>query len=266
MTHEEFVRKFNNLQYSSAEQNVFNEVAGDDLDVSALPKSVDLREKGHVTAIKDQNPCGTCWSFSAVASLESAHFKKTGNLVSLSEQNIVECTTSDAFGYHFKHTCNGFSAGGLPKNGINYAISNGIETEESYPYSPERLRTDYECQFSESKVAATFTDIESIPSGSEAALQKALADVGTVVSVGIDARQPSFQFYRSGVYNDPICSSVKLDHGVAVVGYGTTENGEDYWIVKNSWGTRWGEDGYIKIARNENNKCGVATNAVYAIA
>jgi len=260
MTDEEFVRKFNNLDFSSSEKNVLNQVGGN-LDVSALPKSVDWRKKGHVTPIKDQNPCGTCWAFSAIAALESAHFKKTGNLVSLSEQNVIECTT--AF-LGFRHTCNGrYTAGGWPKNAIQYAIEHGVDTEESYPYNPYTIDSD-KCQFSKAHVGATFTDMVSLDSGDEAGLQEAVATVGTI-SVCIDAGHRSFRHYKSGVYNEPSCTK-HCDHAVAVVGYDTTEDGEEYYIVRNSWGTKWGEDGYVKMPRNKDGFCGIDTHVVYPIA
>jgi len=111
-------------------------------------------------------------------------------------------------------------------------------------------------------IAATVTGYVSLPSGDEAALKVASAQVGPI-SIAIDANHASFQQYSSGVYYEPYCSSTRLDHAVLLVGYGT-ENGEDYWLVKNSWGTTWGDNGYIKMIRNYNNNCGVATEAVYA--
>jgi len=263
LTHEEYARKLNNFKQSSAQQNVFNE-AVEDVDVSALPKEVDWRKKGYVTPVKDQNPCGTCWAFSAVATMESAHFKKTGNLVSLSEQNLVQCSDPvDSKGHHYKHNC---YDGGDQADGINYGIKYGVDTEESYPYNAALLNsTDAKCLFKKSDVGATFSDIKFVPPKSEAALQKAVADVGTI-AVAIDASQESFEFYFDGVYKDVKCSSENLDHAVAVVGYGTTEDGEDYWLVKNSWGTWWGDEGYVKIARNKGNMCGIATYGLYAIA
>jgi len=247
MTNQEFVSQYNgyvapsDVQEAEAEENV---------DISSLPKSVDWREKGYVTPVKDQKQCGSCWAFSAVATMEGAHFKKTGKLVSLSEQNLVDCEKKD-------YGC----GGGLPVNGIQYVIDNGgIDTEASYKYTARNGH----CHFKKSTIGATISGIKTIPSGNEKALQKTVAKDGPV-SVGIDASHFSFQLYNSGVYNEMSCSSSQLDHGVAVVGYGT-EDGKDYYLVKNSWGKTWGESGYIKMSRNHNNQCGIATTAVLAIA
>jgi len=247
MTNEEFVKQFNGLNTPSNLEQADTEF---DIDVSSLPKSVDWRQKGYVTPVKNQAQCGSCWAFSAVVSMEGAHFKKTGKLISLSEQNLVDCVKED-------YGC----SGGLPFDGISYAIRNGgIDTEASYRYTAR----DGRCHFSKSHIGATFSEVRRIPMGYEIQLQKAVATVGPV-SVGIDAAHRSFQLYRSGVYHEPRCSTQRLDHGVAVVGYGT-ENGKDYYTVKNSWGSGWGEQGYIKMARNQHNACGIATNACYAIA
>jgi len=244
MTSGEFGAYYNGLR--SEGQNDLNVV---EIEAGDLPETVDWRTKGYVTPVKNQKSCGSCWAFSAVGSMEGAHFKKTGKLVSLSEQNLVDCD-------HVDMGCQG----GLPKNAFEYVIKNkGIDTEASYPYHGRKGQ----CKFSKSNIGATISSYASVKQGSEEDLKKAVATVGPV-SVGIDASHFSFQLYNGGVYHSIFCSQTKLDHGVLVAGYGT-EKGADYWLVKNSWGAGWGEHGYIKMSRNRKNNCGIATMANYPI-
>jgi len=243
LTNEEFVQQYTGFMPVDG-------LPESDVVVGDLPDSIDWRQKGAVTPVKNQGQCGSCWSFSAVGTIEGAYAIKTGNLVSLSEQQLMDCS-------RLNHGCNG----GNPYVALLYAyLEGGVDTEESYPYEERQGR----CRFDKNNIGAKITGSKRIEPGSEADLQNALGNIGPV-SVAIDAANPSFQLYKEGVYNEPACSSVALDHGVLAVGYGS-EGGQDYYIVKNSWGPQWGLGGYIKMARNKDNQCGIATMACYAIA
>jgi len=217
-----------------------------------LADTVNWVNKGAVTGIKNQGQCGSCWSFSTTGSSEAAHFFSTGNLVSLSEQNLMDCSHS-----YGNNGCNG----GDMDAAFQYIIANGgIDTEASYPY---QTASTYDCRYTIANRGATLTKYTDVSSGSETALQTAANK--TPVSVAIDASHNSFQLYTSGVYYEPACSTSQLDHGVLVVGYGT-DGADDYWLVKNSWGTTWGMSGYIWMSRNRQNNCGIATMASYPTA
>jgi len=215
-----------------------------------IPEVWDWRAKGAVTNVKNQGQCGSCWSFSSTGSLEGAWFLKTKNLVSLSEQNLIDCSTSQG-----NEGCNG----GFMDLAFSYVISNnGIDTEASYPYTATGPN---QCEFMRANVGADIKSYHNIPSGSESDLMEATFQQPT--SVAIDASHPSFQFYSGGVYNEPDCSSSILDHAVLSIGFGVYQETTPYWLVKNSWGTSWGLQGYIMMSRNKNNQCGIATAASY---
>ncbi|XP_050405617.1 procathepsin L [Patella vulgata] len=249
MTNAEFVAIMNG--YRSSEHKPSGLTFVSETPVNELPKEVDWRKKGYVTEIKNQGQCGSCWSFSATGSLEGQHFKKTGKLVSLSEQNIMDCSRREG---------NMGCEGGLMDQAFKYIKKNhGVDTEASYPY---RAR-DEKCHFKRADVGANLTSHVDVKKDNEDDLQKAVAEAGPV-SVAIDASHNSFQLYKSGVYDEKQCSSVNLDHGVLAVGYGARE-GKDYWLVKNSWGESWGMSGYIMMSRNKKNQCGIATSASYPL-
>jgi len=246
MTTEEFVKTMNGYVMNATRKAGSTFLPPSNVKV---PDEVDWRKEGYVTPVKNQGQCGSCWAFSTTGSLEGQTFKKSGKLVSLSEQNLVDCSAREG---------NKGCKGGLMDNAFRYIeINKGIDTEESYPY---QAKTEF-CRFKRNDVGATDTGFTDIQHGSEDMLQQALATVGPI-SAAMDAGHKSFQLYRSGIYSEKQCSPKKLDHGVLPVGYGTNEQG-DYWIVKNSWGTRWGMEGYFMLARNKNNMCGLATQASY---
>uniref|UniRef100_A0A671VIM1 Cathepsin S n=1 Tax=Sparus aurata TaxID=8175 RepID=A0A671VIM1_SPAAU len=216
---------------------------------AAVPDSIDWREKGYVTKVKDQGAHRSCWAFSAVGALEGQLFKKTGKLVDLSPQNLVDCSSTPKYG-------NLGSDGGWVDSAFQYVIDNqGINSEASYPYTGR-------CHCNSSDRAANCSDYIRLPEGDEEALKQALGTIGPI-SVAVDSSRLEFIFYKRGVYSDAYCTK-NLDHAMLAVGYGTL-NGQDYWLVKNSWGTNWGEEGYIRMARNKNDQCGIAQFACYPI-
>jgi len=218
-------------------------VHGAPKDIKSNPSAVDWRDSGAVTAVKDQGNCGSCWSFSTTGAMEGANKISSGSLVSLSEQNFVDCDDNGDHGCH----------GGLMDNAFEWAMSNGgVCSEENYAYTGKKGDcADSSCgeHYANPK---SFTDVEK---NSESALMSALAQ--QPVSVAIEADEKTFQLYKSGVLT--ASCGTNLDHGVLAVGYGT-DNGVNYWTVKNSWGDSWGESGYIRLARDVSQKqgqCGI---------
>ncbi|KAL0147622.1 hypothetical protein M9458_057064 [Cirrhinus mrigala] len=194
--------------------------------------------------------CGSCWAFSAVGALEGQLMKTTGKLVDLSPQNLVDCSSS-----YGPKGCNG----GWMNDAFRYVIGNGgIDSESSYPYEG----VQGQCRYNPSQRAANCTMYYNVHQGDEEALKQAVANTGPI-SVAIDATRPQFIMYHSGVYNDPSCSKI-INHAVLVVGYGAIA-GQDFWLVKNSWGTGFGDGGYIRMARNQNNMCAIASYASYPV-
>ncbi|CAA7407246.1 unnamed protein product [Spirodela intermedia] len=216
--------------------------------VQSLPKAVDWRKKGAVTRVKNQGACGSCWAFSTVAAVEGINQIVTGNLTTLSEQELVDCDS-----------LNSGCSGGLMDNAFSFIVSNGgLHTEDDYPYLMEEGTCD---EKREELDVVTINGYEDVPVNSEESLLKALAH--QPVSVAIEASNRDFQFYSGGVFDGP-CGT-ELDHGVAAVGYGSSK-GQDYIIVKNSWGSKWGEKGYIRMKRNTGNPeglCGINKMASY---
>ncbi|XP_075665574.1 senescence-specific cysteine protease SAG12-like [Castanea sativa] len=214
-----------------------------------LPGTMDWRERGAVTDVKNQGTCGACWAFSATAAIEGAIQIKTGNLISLSEQQLVDCSKNGNVG----------CGGGNMNNAFRYILqNNGIATEETYPYQ----EADGTCDQQEaSTISAQITEILSISPGDEAQLLQAVAT--QPVSIGISS-SPDFQHYESGVFTGQ-CGT-DLNHAVTAVGYGTSDDGIKYWLMKNQWGPDWGEGGYMRIQRDSGvggGLCGLSSMASY---
>lgn len=219
---------------------------------SPIPDSFDWREKNYVNPIKDQADCGAGWAFSAIASSETSYMISYGTLPTLSEQNLIDCVVF----------CFGCTSGS-PQDALGYVrqIQKGYFNYESdYPYTGSKGQ----CEFNQGKPAGRFTEYAIVISKDENDLKERVAWHG-VASATISASSSEFQLYSGGILDNPSCkSSDKLDHSVAVVGYGA-ENGIDYWIVRNSWGMSWGEKGYVRMIRNKENQCGIASRALVAL-
>lgn len=214
-----------------------------------LPSSIDWTQKGAVTDIKDQGQCGSCWAFSTTGAVEGAYFLSTGNLVSFSEQELVDCSSNEG---------NQGCSGGLMDDAFQFIEKDGICKESDYKYTA----TDGSCKTKCKSVTniSSFIDVE--PNNEQALLQ---AVAKQPIAVAIEADESVFQFYSSGVLSSE-CGS-NLDHGVLLVGYGEL-NGIPYWKVKNSWGKSWGDNGYVLLARNVSQpegQCGILKMASYPL-
>nr|XP_048283948.1 cathepsin K [Myodes glareolus]XP_048283949.1 cathepsin K [Myodes glareolus] len=247
MTSEEVVRKMTGLRLPPPSQSHSNDTLYIPEWEGRAPDAIDYRKKGYVTPVKNQGNCGSCWAFSSAGALEGQLKKKTGKLLNLSPQNLVDCVSEN-------YGC----GGGYMTTAFRYVQTNGgIDSEDAYPY----VGQDQSCMYNPTAKAAKCRGYREIPVGSEKALKRAVARVGPI-SVSIDASLTSFQFYSRGVYYDENCDRENVNHAVLVVGYGV-QKGNKHWIIKNSWGESWGNKGYILLARNKNNTCGITNLASF---
>ncbi|MBU79088.1 MAG: hypothetical protein CMD29_03055 [Flavobacteriales bacterium] len=211
-----------------------------------VPFKIDWRKNHKVSSVKNQGHCGGCWAFSSSGAVESAWAIKYNIVYNLSQQELIDCSID--YG-------NKGCGGGSMDLGFQYIIDNGLCTNLSYPYQA----INQECQKDQCTSVINLTDYGDLKPNDEKNLKRGVAQ--QPVSVAIQANKRSFQLYQSGIYSDLDCGT-QLDHGVLVVGYGIElETDTPYWIIKNSWGKEWGENGYIRIQRNiddDRGLCGIA--------
>jgi len=253
MTNEEYRSTKNGLVIpADAEEQLRNATQFVGSSGYGLPAALDWRNSGAVSSVKNQQSCGSCYSFSAAAALETAHFRKYNSIPDVSEQNIVDCTHKGNYG-------NNGCGGGWMNTAYKYAMDRGgLMSRRSYPYE-NRVAN---CRHNTNERVVQVQTYVAIPRGNENALLEAVATHGAV-SIAYDAGTNAFRNYRGGVFWDNSCTT-NPTHAVTIVGYGT-ENGVNYWTLKNSWGPNWGEKGYFRMIRGR-NMCGVATWASYPIA
>lgn len=257
--YEQFLVKSNIFSWvdSSISYNIFNGT----IESLYLPSQINWVTNGAVTPVKDQGQCGSCWSFSTTGALEGAYYIKNRKLISFSEQQLIDCDNFKNGGRD--HGCNG----GLMDNAFTWIEKNGgLCLESEYQYVSGTTEKSDECQTTCNKVPGSdiqgYTDV---PAASDNSMMSAL--INQPVSIAIEADQKDFQLYKSGIFTGS-CGT-NLDHGVLAVGYGSEEFG-DYYLVKNSWGTSWGDQGYIKLGRgqqynNGDGQCGILLEGSFPV-
>jgi len=245
LTEEEFIAKYTGFAPVDSTDGIPHVNVGDRQD------EINWVTSGNVADVKNQGQCGSCWAFSAIGAVESAWNLAGNKLVTLSEQQLVDCSSAQG-----NHGCNG----GLMNNAFKYIVkAKGVESEKDYPYEAKDLK----CRFDVSKVTATIRNYVVIQQNDCDGLLHAVTR--QPVSIGIAAN--AIMSYQSGIFNSPRCGT-QLNHGVVTVGYGK-DGTQEYWIVRNSWGASWGEKGYIRFARDDNKSepgmCGICMAASYPV-
>jgi C1A family cysteine protease len=217
---------------------------------SGAPSSVDWRSKGVVNPVRDQGQCGSCWAFATTANAESVWAISKGQLLDLSEEFLVDCASGAGY---YNLGCNG----GNPDSAFKYMINNGQCYESAYPYTAGVTKTAGTCQKC-SPAPVQFSSCSDVKPNDQISLKGAVSQQPVAVAIEADTRY--FQSYSGGILDSASCGT-SLDHAVEIIGYGT-ENGIDYWNVRNSWGASWGESGYVRIKRssstNDAGICGIS--------
>jgi len=243
------VNQFSDLSYEEFEKTMLGYQDDEAVDSfqyfqeKETPEAIDYRDEGLVTEVKNQGHCGSCWAFSATGGIEGVWAKQVNELISVSEQQLLDCGPGSCQGGNMGKAWN--------------TAADGIMREEDYKYEHEVK----ECRYDENKAVSYVTGHKSV-SHDEEQLELALAEIGYPISIGMRA-SATFQHYSNGVYDDLECvNDGKANHAILIVGYHKTNPDNMYWIVKNSWGHKWGKDGYIKM-RMGHNICDMANHASY---
>merc|ERR1712226_1004111 len=233
------------------EHNKSNKSWKKDINMKDLPASVDWRDSGAISAVKDQGYCGSCWAFATIEIIESYLQINSGKTVEeLSAQHITSCTPNE-----LKCGGSGGCQGSIPQLGLVYTQLFGLTMEADYPYTSGNSGSTGSCNYDANSMDAptTLRGYELLPRNNYEAVMNHLANVGPL-SVAVDAS--SWSFYSGGIFDS--CSysqNIEINHAVQLVGYGSDTDG-DYWIVRNSWGPSWGEDGYIRLRGDAEAQCG----------
>jgi len=232
MTVEEFFRKFTTRPRAARKFGVIESAVPN---LESYPESFDWRDYGVVTPVKDQGPCGSCWAFSSAQNAEGVWAVAGNELSKFAPQQLVDCVTADDYG------CDGCN-GGFAIQASKYIVDvGGIELEEDYPYTA----TEGTCKFNKNRIAASFAGTTDIHETDDSLAEFIYTHGPASVGVRADSR---WQLYTGGILDNRNC--YLFNHDVLAVGWGV-ENGQKYWIIKNSWGVSWGEEGYIRVVRGD---------------